>query len=150
MSSNMTRMHILELLCFSTAPALLNGSPKENCCPKASVLHSLCPTLKIWRPFKAFHLSKKPFTPPSAKEVLHAVKFCWLECTCRGTASCATTPILAFYVDGCSLNKDEKTLYMILRTVHGDFTPLMNSTTCARDNVDPSCKAPPCMLSKFL
>lgn len=93
------------------APALLNGSPKENLCPKALVLHSS----KLVLNFKdldaihrAFHLSKSPFTPPSAKEVLHTVKFCWLEYTHRGIAGWTTMPITAFHVDACGIEKMKK------------------------------------------
>lgn len=115
--SNITGMHISERLCFTKAPASLNGSQKKIRCPKASVLHSskLVLSFKDLEAFhsQAFHLSKSPFTPPSAKEVLLAAKFCRLEYTHRRIAVWTTTPVTGFHMDACSLEEDEKlhTLY---------------------------------------
>lgn len=128
-------MHISELLCFTKAPASLNGSQKKIRCPKASVLHSskLVLSFKDLEAFhsQAFHLSKSPFTPPSAKEVLLAAKFCRLEYTHRRIAVWTTTPVTGCHMDACSLEEDEKTSYTLLWTVYGVFTHLMNSTASA-------------------
>lgn len=49
----------------------------------------------------------------------------------KETASRAATPIIVFHVDARCLNEDEESRFLILWSVYGGFTTLMNSTAYA-------------------
>lgn len=149
---------------FHYSPCTLEWQSKKNfkktinkkkniCWSKASVLHSSELVLSF-RNLEAFHsqafLSKSPFTPPRAKEVLHAAKFCWLEYTHRRIPGWTTTPITAFIC--LQLIRRWKNFIHIIVDCSWSFytSDKLYRLYSARDHDDPCCKAPPCMPSKFL